>query len=235
VRALEGDERHGFAHDKGQPQWEAELIDPESKFIVSHVQGKRDKALIRRLLEDGASRLANRHRPGAADRWRCHCSPHERSSGSPFARFLPSPRHQNGPGLVGPHRLQLVPPSPFLAPGDACTTGQKKVRASNPGDGPGPYRSCLVCSRAAPHPCLLSRRSEIISCHYRFMKHSLNYIACELEGWLQTGYRLAFDQAAGEGNPDGRHVWRSRPVGQAAQGQCAQFPGFDPYGGQRRG
>lgn len=61
VRALEGDERHGFAHDKGQPQWEAELIDPESKFIVSQVQGKRDEALIRRLLEDGASRLANRH------------------------------------------------------------------------------------------------------------------------------------------------------------------------------
>jgi IS1 family transposase/transposase-like protein len=61
VKALEGDERHGYAHDKSQPQWEAELIDPESKFIVSHTQGKRDEALIRRLLEDGASRLANRH------------------------------------------------------------------------------------------------------------------------------------------------------------------------------
>lgn len=62
VKALEGDERHGYAHDKSRPQWEAELIDPESKFIVSHVQGKRDEALIRRLLEDGASRLANRHK-----------------------------------------------------------------------------------------------------------------------------------------------------------------------------
>jgi IS1 family transposase/transposase-like protein len=61
VQALQGDERHGYAQDKGQPQWEAELIDPESKFIVSHVQGRRDAALIRRLLEDGASRLANRH------------------------------------------------------------------------------------------------------------------------------------------------------------------------------
>ncbi len=61
VRALEGDERHGYAHDTSQPQWEAELIDPESKFIVSHVQGRRDEALIRCLLEDGASRLANRH------------------------------------------------------------------------------------------------------------------------------------------------------------------------------
>lgn len=61
VKVLEGDERHGYAHDKGQPQWEAELIDPESKFIVSHVQGKRDETLIRRLLADGAARLANRH------------------------------------------------------------------------------------------------------------------------------------------------------------------------------
>jgi IS1 family transposase/transposase-like protein len=61
LKALQGDERHGYTHDKGQPQWEAELIDPESKFIISHVQGKRDEALIRRLLADGASRLANRH------------------------------------------------------------------------------------------------------------------------------------------------------------------------------
>jgi IS1 family transposase/transposase-like protein len=62
VEALEGDERHGYAHDKGQPMWEAELIDPVSKFVVSHVQGKRDEGLIRSLLQDGAKRLANRHR-----------------------------------------------------------------------------------------------------------------------------------------------------------------------------
>lgn len=62
VVALEADERHGFAQDKSQPQWEAEVIDPESKFVVSHVQGRRDKALIRRLMEDAAQRLANRHR-----------------------------------------------------------------------------------------------------------------------------------------------------------------------------
>ena len=31
-----------------------------SKFVVSHVQGKPDEDLIRRLLEDGANRLANR-------------------------------------------------------------------------------------------------------------------------------------------------------------------------------
>ncbi len=59
VEALEADERHGFAHDKGQQVWEAELIDPVSKFVISHRQGKRDEELIRGLLEDGASRLAN--------------------------------------------------------------------------------------------------------------------------------------------------------------------------------
>src|SRR5574341_1137350 len=62
VEALEADERHGYAHNKGQPQWEAELIDPVSKFVVSHVQGPRDETLIRRLLTDGASRLANPQR-----------------------------------------------------------------------------------------------------------------------------------------------------------------------------
>jgi transposase-like protein/IS1 family transposase len=61
VKVLEADERHGYAVEKGQPAWEAELIDPESKFILSHVQGQRNEALIRRLLSDGANRLANRH------------------------------------------------------------------------------------------------------------------------------------------------------------------------------
>ena len=62
VVALEADERHGYAQNKRQPQWEAEVIDPESKFVLSHVQGQRDEALIRRLLEDAAQRLTNRHR-----------------------------------------------------------------------------------------------------------------------------------------------------------------------------
>jgi transposase-like protein len=59
--ALAADERHGYARDKGAPAWEAELIDPESKFVLAHVQGRRNEALIRRLLTDGASRLVNRH------------------------------------------------------------------------------------------------------------------------------------------------------------------------------
>jgi IS1 family transposase/transposase-like protein len=60
VVALQADERHGYAHDKRQPQWEAEVIDPVSKFVVSHVQGPRNEALIRCLLEDAAKRLAQR-------------------------------------------------------------------------------------------------------------------------------------------------------------------------------
>lgn len=61
VNALQADERYGYAGDKGEPAWEAELMDPASKFVLAHVQGKRDERLIRRLLEDGASRLHNRH------------------------------------------------------------------------------------------------------------------------------------------------------------------------------
>jgi len=61
VELLEADERHGYVGEKGQPVWEAELIDAESKFILSHVQGPRDEPLIRQLLSEGASRLANRH------------------------------------------------------------------------------------------------------------------------------------------------------------------------------
>lgn len=61
VVALEADERHGYAQDKSQPQWEGEVIDPLSKFVVSHVQGQRAEELIRCLLEDAAKRLANPH------------------------------------------------------------------------------------------------------------------------------------------------------------------------------
>lgn len=61
VDSLQADERHGFAVRRKQEMWEAELIDPFSKFILSHVQGRRNGDLIRALLADGASRLMNRH------------------------------------------------------------------------------------------------------------------------------------------------------------------------------
>jgi hypothetical protein len=49
LEALEADEWHGHAIDKGQTMWEAEVIDPQSKFVLSHVQGRPDETLIRRL------------------------------------------------------------------------------------------------------------------------------------------------------------------------------------------
>lgn len=61
VTELQADEQHGFAGSKAQPAWEAELIDPRSKFILAHVQGARDESLIGQLLEDGAARLRHRH------------------------------------------------------------------------------------------------------------------------------------------------------------------------------
>lgn len=59
ARNLQADERHGFVKEKRRPSWEAELMDIESKFVLSHVQGVRDEALIRELLQDSASRLAS--------------------------------------------------------------------------------------------------------------------------------------------------------------------------------
>jgi IS1 family transposase/transposase-like protein len=61
VEALEADERHGFSDTKQQPAWEAEVMDPKSKLILAHEQGRRDEALIRRLYADASKRVANRH------------------------------------------------------------------------------------------------------------------------------------------------------------------------------
>jgi transposase-like protein len=52
VQALEADERNGFSQRKGEPAWEAEMMDPESKLILCHQQGRRDEDLIRRLYAD---------------------------------------------------------------------------------------------------------------------------------------------------------------------------------------
>ena len=61
VYSLQADERYGFVTNKRTSSWEAEVIDPASKFVLSHVQGERNLAMIRRLLEDAASRLSHRH------------------------------------------------------------------------------------------------------------------------------------------------------------------------------
>jgi transposase-like protein/IS1 family transposase len=61
VKALQADERHGYVERKTRGCWEAEVMDPVSKFVVSHAQGARDADLIKTVLEDAASRLHNRH------------------------------------------------------------------------------------------------------------------------------------------------------------------------------
>jgi len=61
VEALAADERHGFSGTKQQAAWEAEVMDPQSKLVLTHVQGQRNEELIRRLYQDVCGRVANRH------------------------------------------------------------------------------------------------------------------------------------------------------------------------------
>jgi hypothetical protein len=60
VEALAADERDGFSATKPQPAWAAAVMDPQSKLMLAHQQGKRDEALIRRLYADVTPRVANR-------------------------------------------------------------------------------------------------------------------------------------------------------------------------------
>ena len=61
VKNIQADERHGYAKAKSNPAWEADVIDPASKFIISHVQGERNESLIEDLLSDSAQRVENPH------------------------------------------------------------------------------------------------------------------------------------------------------------------------------
>lgn len=56
--ALQADERHGFVAKKNKQCWEAEVIDPKTRLIVSRAQGARDEQLIRKVMEDAASRVS---------------------------------------------------------------------------------------------------------------------------------------------------------------------------------
>lgn len=62
VENLQADERHGFAGTKERLEWETEVIDPKSKFVITHVQGRRDEAVIRQALTDASSRVINPQR-----------------------------------------------------------------------------------------------------------------------------------------------------------------------------
>lgn len=56
---LQADERWGFVAHKTSQVWEAEVIDPASKFVISHVQGERNGQMIEELFSDCVKRLAN--------------------------------------------------------------------------------------------------------------------------------------------------------------------------------
>ena len=58
VESIQADERYGFVIDKQTPMWEGEILEPNSRFILSHVQGKREAEMIRTLLEDTKQRIA---------------------------------------------------------------------------------------------------------------------------------------------------------------------------------
>ena len=60
VRNLQAAERYGFAGSKRQPSWEAEVIDPKSKFILAHAQGERNEDLIRQVLTQATDCLADK-------------------------------------------------------------------------------------------------------------------------------------------------------------------------------
>lgn len=61
VKELQADERYGFVGDRGHQVWEAEMFAPESKFVLSHVQGQRDATLIAALYEDTVRRVRNKY------------------------------------------------------------------------------------------------------------------------------------------------------------------------------
>ena len=56
--ALQADERWGYAGNKKQQQWEAEVIDLKSRLVVERALGKRDETLLARVLRGAAARVS---------------------------------------------------------------------------------------------------------------------------------------------------------------------------------
>jgi IS1 family transposase len=93
VDSLQADERYGFVRNKQTPAWEGEIIDPASKFVLSHEQGPRDSSMIRRLLEEGARRLSNRHDLALfTDGEAAYASLFPEIFGVPYRRYRPNNR-----------------------------------------------------------------------------------------------------------------------------------------------
>ena len=56
--SLQADERWGFAGSKQHQLWQAEVIDPATRLVVSFATGRRNEALIEQVMQDAAARLA---------------------------------------------------------------------------------------------------------------------------------------------------------------------------------
>ena len=56
--SLQADERWGFAGSKQHQLWQAEVIDPATRLVVSYATGRRNEALIEQIMQDAASRLS---------------------------------------------------------------------------------------------------------------------------------------------------------------------------------
>jgi hypothetical protein len=71
------------------------VIDPASKFVLSHVQGEKNLAMIRSLLEDAASRLSHGHQDQVAlftDGEPAYASQFPEIFGVPYRRYPDSNR-----------------------------------------------------------------------------------------------------------------------------------------------
>lgn len=57
VTSLQADERHNFVESKDNPQWDATVIDPKTKFLVQGEIGPRNAELAERVLQGASLRV----------------------------------------------------------------------------------------------------------------------------------------------------------------------------------
>lgn len=147
-----------IALEADQPQGEAEVIDPASQFGLSPVPGRRDEELIRRLREDAAQRLANRHRLV----W---FTDGETSSASRFPESFGPPYRPSRNGNRGRFPDLRYPIPPTLAPGPIVKhrAGNRVVQVDL--QDPHGSQRCLQevldqLGCAPPNPAALERRNR---------------------------------------------------------------------------
>lgn len=102
--SLQADERHGYAGNKGQSCWEAELFDPQSRLIVERVQGERNEDLARVLLSRGHVRLQDPlNLAFFTDGWECYATLFPQIFGTPY-----QPKRQGSRGRKPKPRYRLT-------------------------------------------------------------------------------------------------------------------------------